>query len=592
MKNIFIYADENMKNLVCFDKKTKLHILTQENLPIPNNISIDNNYLIVDADLANNKLEEIIITYQKYQTKIFAYTNNTTKQNILKLHSLGIHNIIPAPTNINDLIQNIINPNKDIINDEITETNKPKKLLLLSDNKINTELLFQSLIQFEFTYTIKSLIEQKAIKQEIEKNLFDLIVIDTISKNENDCEILKFTQQSKLNKNTPIIFLSDTTIPTENQNSDNYGITYYIQKPYTPNLIQTQIKNIIKIKDLQNELKRENNLLENMISNSFNQLIITDSNFNILAFGNQHIQVEKNEYFFNILRKENMEFPEELIRIFSRTSEKTFNFNTKHNDKIFKVIISKVFNEIEFCDKYLIILEDITEKLLIEEQKETFIATLTHDLKTPIRAEQNILKQMINGTFGDLTDTQKNILQEILNSKEYESKMIDNLLMRYHASSNEFRIFIEQNSYKNTINAVLNETAYMFKAKEQTITLQYNAQTDNFEYDNTEIKRVLLNLLQNASEYTQKNGKINIIIEENESFITTTIKDNGFGIEQEDLKQIFDKNITLAKKYRKVGSGLGLYICKTLIEAHNGTICAQSEPSRGSSFTFSLPKKH
>ena len=165
-----------------------------------------------------------------------------------------------------------------------------------------------------------------------------------------------------------------------------------------------------------------------MISNSFNQLIITNANFIVLGCGQQHIQIEENEYIFNVLRKENINFPEGKIRIFSRNSEKTFKFNTKHNNKTFEIIISKVFNEVEFCDKYLIIIEDITEKLLIEEQKETFIATLTHDLKSPIRAEQNILKQMINGSFGELSTTQKTILQEILNSREYENKMIVGIL--------------------------------------------------------------------------------------------------------------------------------------------------------------------
>lgn len=588
MKNLFINTALNANNFKKLKNCANFYFVHNENWTLPETSEQNTNFAIIDADL-NCDLNLFINTYKKYNTKFFAFTKDTSKENVLKLYSLGVNNVVPTPQNLEEYILNIINPdNKDVTINDIQNYCKTKKTLLLSDNQINTNLLIEALNEFEFVYTIRPVDIQA--KNDIQKDKYDLIILDYKDEPEYLFEIIQTIINSKLNKNTPVILLSnalDTTIKL-----NEYGLFeyYYIEKPYKPQILQTQIKNILKIKDLQEELKRENSLLDSMITNSYNQLIITDSNFIILGGGNQHIQISKNEYFFNILSSLNINFPQEEIRTFSRTSQKEIKFCITDKEKNYEVVISKVFKDNEVFEQYLIVIEDITEKLLLEEQKETFIATLTHDLKSPLRAEQNIIKQLLDERFGMLTEEQKMILQEILNSKDYENKMIDNLLTRYHLTSESFKLFIENNDYKDTIEKVISEINYLFENKKQTIEFNYSAKSQIFEFDKTEVKRILLNLLQNATEYTPKNGHITITVNDTESEITTSIEDNGYGIKSENIEHIFDKNVTLAKKYRKVGAGLGLYICKTLINAHKGDIKVESELNKGTKFTFTLPK--
>lgn len=588
MKNVFIHADIDLSNINPQNDNVKCYIIKKNNWILPDNDNNDTNFAIVDADI-NNDLSKFINTYKKFNTKFYAFTKNTSKANILNLYAQGFDNVIPAPKNINKLIDNIVNPENEEVS--IKDANKyanSKKVLLLCKDNLNADLIIKTLEDFNFIYTIRNLCP--TAENDIKKDKYDLIIVDSKGTNQFLTQIINKITQSKHNKNTPIILISDNLDNETDLKEQNLSHYYYIEKPYTNIVLQSQIKNILRIKELQDELKKENNLLENMITNSFSQLIITDTNFNVLSGGNQYIKITNNEYFFNTLREENIAFPKDEIRVFSRNAEKNFKFSTSYNDKTFEIVISKVFKDSEVCEQYLIIIDDITEKLLIEEQKETFIATLTHDLKSPIRAEQNILKQLLNGQFGTLTDTQKTIIKEILNSKEYENKMIENLLTRYHITSNTFKLFIEKNNYKETIETVLKEADHLFKDKMQEITVTYNAKTSNFEYDKTEIKRVLSNIIQNASEYTPKNGKISINVTETNEKIITSITDSGYGIKKEDLSHIFDKNVTLAKKYRKVGAGLGLYISKTLVNAHKGTITVESEVNKGSTFTFTLPK--
>lgn len=588
MKNVFIHADIDLSNINPQNDNVKCYIIKKNNWILPDNDYNDTNFAIVDADI-NNDLSKFINTYKKFNTKFYAFTKNTSKANILNLYAQGFDNVIPAPKNINKLIDNILNPENEEVS--IKDANKyanSKKVLLLCNDNLNADLIIKTLEDFNFIYTIRNLCP--TAENDIKKDKYDLIIVDSKGTNQFLTQIINKITQSKHNKNTPIILISDNLDNETDLKEQNLSHYYYIEKPYTNIVLQSQIKNILRIKELQDELKKENNLLENMITNSFSQLIITDTNFNVLSGGNQYIKITNNEYFFNTLREENIIFPKDEIRVFSRNAEKNFKFSTSYNDKTFEIVISKVFKDSEVCEQYLIIIDDITERLLIEEQKETFIATLTHDLKSPIRAEQNILKQLLNGQFGTLTDTQKTIIKEILNSKEYENKMIENLLTRYHITSNTFKLFIEKNNYKETIETVLKEADHLFKDKMQEITVTYNAKTSNFEYDKTEIKRVLSNIIQNASEYTPKNGKISINVTETNEKIITSITDSGYGIKKEDLSHIFNKNVTLAKKYRKVGAGLGLYISKTLVNAHKGTITVESEVNKGSTFTFTLPK--
>ncbi len=589
MKNVFINAHVSVNELENLKSHVNYQIVFDKELCEPTTCEIDTNFAIVDADSTDN-LNLFINKYKKFNTKLFAFTSNTSKANILKLYSLGFDNVSSKPENLEEYILNIINPeNKDVCLDDAGKYKNSQKVIILSDSQISSSLLVDTLEPFKFVYTIRGLNLQ--FQNDIQKDKYDLIIIDCKEANEAVCEATEVILKSKLNKTSPIILISDSLDSTKW--FDDYKQNPYqcIEKPYKPQILQSQVKNILKIKELQDKLKNENNLLDSMVTNSFNQLIITDSNFTILGGGNQHIKIDKNEYFFNVLSSQNIVFPEEAIRIFSRTSQKDIKFRISHLEKTYEVIISKVFKDTEFFEQYLIVIEDITEQILVEEQKETFIATLTHDLKSPLRAEQNILKQLLEERFGALTNEQKMILKEILNSKDYENKMIDNLLTRYNVTSNSFKLFIEENNFKETIEKSVKEVAYLFENKNQVLEINYSAKTNIFEYDKTEIKRVLLNLLQNATEYTSKNGHVCIDITETQTDIVTTVTDNGYGIKAEYLPHIFDKNVTLAKKYRKVGAGLGLYICKTIINLHNGTIKVKSELDKGTSFTFTLPKK-
>ena len=104
---------------------------------------------------------------------------------------------------------------------------------------------------------------------------------------------------------------------------------------------------------------------------------------------------------------------------------------------------------------------------------------------------------------------------------------------------------------------------------------------------------VLQNLLGNAIKFTPRGGSVTILVEESGNIVITKVSDTGYGISKEDMPRLFKKFGRLGHSYKKVaesaGTGLGLFISKQIVEAHKGTISVDSEVSKGSTFTFTLP---
>ena len=107
--------------------------------------------------------------------------------------------------------------------------------------------------------------------------------------------------------------------------------------------------------------------------------------------------------------------------------------------------------------------------------------------------------------------------------------------------------------------------------------------------DRFQIKRVIKNLIQNAISYGEPKSPINITIGEIPGFVTIKVKDHGAGISQEDISKIFNKYYSAAKKFRKIGTGLGLYLALQILKAHNGDLNVESEEGEYTEFCIKIP---
>lgn len=243
------------------------------------------------------------------------------------------------------------------------------------------------------------------------------------------------------------------------------------------------------------------------------------------------------------------------------------------------VIRSQIFN----------ILKTQKKQEVLNSNKEDFLATVAHDLKTPISAGINALNLLLNKNLGDLEDDQHEIIEDILNSTKFMQDMVENLLCKSKIENNRITLSKQVCPLKKVVEHCIELTKYILVQKKQRIQLECKLENTLLPIDFLEIKRAIHNLIANASEYSPVGGKILIEIFETDNRIGLYVQDFGQGIDLVNQEDVFSQYMSFAKQYKRVGSGLGLYITKNIIEAHGGEIQLESKVGFGTKVTIFLP---
>lgn len=243
------------------------------------------------------------------------------------------------------------------------------------------------------------------------------------------------------------------------------------------------------------------------------------------------------------------------------------------------IIKSQIFN----------ILKNQKSQDLINSNKENFLATVAHDLKTPINAGINALTILLNENVGELEESQQELVEDLLNSTRFMRDMVENILCKNKIENNQVQLHKQICSLKKLVEHCIDLTKYVIIPRKQKIQFKCEASNTLVPMDFLEMKRAILNLIANASEYSMEGGKILIKLFEVEGSIGVCVQDYGKGIALEYQKDVFSQYMSMAKKYKRIGSGLGLYITKKIIEAHDGKILLESRIGYGTKITFLLP---
>lgn len=226
----------------------------------------------------------------------------------------------------------------------------------------------------------------------------------------------------------------------------------------------------------------------------------------------------------------------------------------------------------------------------INSRKETFIAMVTHDLKSPVNSEIAALELLMKNYEHSTDGFKKEIVSDILGATKYMKNLIDNILNKYKYENNEMVLSKEMHSLNLLIIESIDETKYLMKDKNQKVSFINKTRKNNVMIDYLEMKRVFHNLLVNAIEYAPKNTVIELELSENKKYFVFSIRNENNDYTTINPDEIFNKFITYASKHKRLGSGLGLYISKKIIDAHNGTINVDTRNPKYVRFVFTVPK--
>ncbi|MHC1781633.1 MAG: ATP-binding protein [Anaerolineaceae bacterium] len=351
------------------------------------------------------------------------------------------------------------------------------------------------------------------------------------------------------------------------------------------------VRNALLIDSLQQARRRYQELFEDSIE----PILITDLKGNILDANRQAIQTAgcgkedlRNRPVFNLYESDAEEIAKEL-------DEQTMDSILRH-ETTFKPVVGKPFpvevhiRQINVDDTDLLqwIFLDITPRKELEVLREDLSAMIYHDLRSPLSNIISSLEMLDMFLPGDDKQIQS-ILQIAHNSSDRLQRLISSLLDINRLESGAAITNKTPVEIKSLLIEAGETVLPNLENKEQTLVIEAEEEQPPVEIDADMIRRVIINLLENAVKYTPEKGKITLGCHKRDSDMQVWVEDNGPGIPELAREDVFNKFVRLKVSNAPKGLGLGLAFCRLAVEAHGGRIWVEGGRELGSKFIFQLP---
>lgn len=228
----------------------------------------------------------------------------------------------------------------------------------------------------------------------------------------------------------------------------------------------------------------------------------------------------------------------------------------------------------------------------LDQTKDEFISMASHQLRTPLTTIKGYLSMVLEGDVGPVTIDEKQMIQQAFDSAERMVFLIADLLNVSRLQSGKFVIENKPTDLAKMVESevsLLKDTAEHHKLK---LTLKKPDKYPLLNLDDTKIRQVIMNFLDNAIYYTPAGGSIEVELGLTDSAVTYTVTDTGLGVPKAEQHHLFSKFYRAgnARKMRPDGTGLGLFMAKKVIVAQGGSIIFKSEEGKGSTFGFTFPR--
>ncbi len=508
------------------------------------------------------------------------------------------------------------------------------KILLVDDDKLLTST-FATLMKVEGFDDVVIYNNPKEAVEYLKLEAPDLIISDFMMPEMNGLEFLR--EAKKIYPETSMILLTayadkENAIKTINE----IGVYKYIEKPWDNDDLIMNIKNgiershlladlrdkIEKLEIAQNELKKYNEKLEELVKERTRELVLVNDKLSgiinycadgiIIIDKNGNIE-QVNPACENLTGLSSQTLAGMRIQQIAYTDNPLMNKAPKSDvqtsilglaeeksefllrDMYIRNSLSEEYVpvEINFAklsdgEKFVGVIRNFTAQKENERLRDDFIATLTHDLRTPLLASIQTLNFFLDGSLGQISEQQNVMLSTMRQSNEDLLGLVNALLEVYRFESGKLNLCKTVFDVSSLVKQCYEELLPLAKKKEIEFVLHCDEEEMFIDADRAEIKRVIMNLCGNALNYTNKSGTIDVFLKLQNDDLIFSVADNGNGIPKEDIAHLFKRFSQGTSRKRSTGTGLGLYLSRQIVEAHGGKIWVESKVNKGSEFTFVL----
>jgi PAS domain S-box-containing protein len=344
-------------------------------------------------------------------------------------------------------------------------------------------------------------------------------------------------------------------------------------------------------------LMEEKNKSLAIVKSISNPLIVLDKNYKVVMansaceqfFGFVESDVLCKHFLEAVRNGELFNFIIESVEKGDIYSEKIMNFE-KDKEYYYGVGVTQIRDTDDNATGYIVLMQNVTGLKELERIKTDFVATVSHEFKTPLTSIIMGASMLEGGNLGSLNGEQLDVVKTIIEDGERLSGFVSELLEISKLESGGAVYSFEQCS----LSAIVENSVRQFAetAQRQNVTINNDIDEDipTVYADYERITWVMNNLLSNALKYTKAGDYITISARIKGHTIETSVKDTGDGIPYEYLDRIFDKFVQVKGHDIELrGTGLGLAVAKEIVTAHKGQITVESEMDAGSTFRFTLP---
>ncbi|WMW21808.1 PAS domain S-box protein [Methanolobus mangrovi] len=227
----------------------------------------------------------------------------------------------------------------------------------------------------------------------------------------------------------------------------------------------------------------------------------------------------------------------------------------------------------------------------LDRMKDEFMANITHELKTPLIPIKGYSELLFEGHLGALEEEQVKSVGVILQNAKRLHKLIDSLLYMQNIHSGNIQYHLDSIDIVNVLDKVIDDQLSMRSEKGPVVNKDYILSLPFVCGNVTYLEQVFSHILENALKFTSPEGSITVVVFQGGNEIHVVVKDTGIGIPKDEIQHIFKRfyqmDGSLTRRYG--GNGLGLYLCKSIVEAHGGSIWATSEEGKGTEIHVLLP---
>ncbi len=344
----------------------------------------------------------------------------------------------------------------------------------------------------------------------------------------------------------------------------------------------------------------EKNKFDEILSSVIDGIIALDFNKNIMFLN------KASEELTGFTKSEVINRPiEQVIHLFSEQEEilpraycqDSFNKTAKlvgKNGKQTKVNLTttQVGATVQTNLSCILIIHDLSKKAELEQMKLDFVSMASHELKTPLTSIIGYLSVFLDENKGKVSEDNLDLLNKAFVAAKQLQSLIQNLLNVNKIEKEQLSASPEEIDYLPILTKAVEDLRSQANQKNIVLSLVPPSETlPKILADPVRISEVATNLIANAINYTNPNGKVEVSMKVSPNDLTTTVSDNGVGIPPEAIPHLFNKFYRVSNVLQQAnkGTGLGLYISKSIVEKLHGKIWVESEPGKGSKFSFSLP---